>query len=95
MNPLRKKLELVPGVRYKGYAMLNEFGQIQFDPENKGAHEGQKKIVVEKDNYSVSQTRKFVIFHFKLPIGGQVKDRMRALLDVMNDFINIIRTYDF
>lgn len=92
---MKKKLQLVPGVRYKGYALINEYGQIEFDPEDKGAHEGRIKLVKSTDDYTVRESRKYVLLSIKIERKGEVIDRVQAFMKIVNNIISILRGYDF
>lgn len=92
---MKKKLDLVPGIRYKGYALVNEYGQIQFDPEEKGAHEGRIKEVKRGDNYIVKESREYILLSIKVKRGETALDRVQNLMNVVNQLVNIFKEYDF
>lgn len=89
-----KKVNLEPGVKYKGYAMLNEYGEIQFTPEQTGLNKGKYSIVKETDGYSIAVTKQFIIIRERidkkngLPL---IKDFMQTVNSIIQD----LRTYEF
>lgn len=52
------KLQLEPGRKYRGSAWLNEYGEIQFRPEQKGSKPGNLKLVVENEMFSLYESKK-------------------------------------
>lgn len=90
-----KKIQMVPGKRYKGYAYLNEFGQIHFDPSQIGSRSEAKKLVTEKDDFSVYETKNFIVLHVRLVKILGVKEKVKSFLNVVNDILTILREYDF
>ena len=89
-----KKVNLEPGVKYKGYAMLNEYGEIQFTPEQTGLNKGKYSIVKETDGYSIAVTKQFIIIRERidkkngLPL---IKDFMQTVNSIIQD----LRSYEF
>ena len=92
---MKKKLMLVPGVRYKGYAVINEYGQIEFDPEDKGAHEGRIKLVKTTDDFTVRESQRYVLLSIKIERKGGIIDRVQSFMKVVNNIISVLKEYDF
>ena len=90
---MKKKLDLVPGQKYRGYALLNEYGEFEFTPENTGSRAGAIKTIVQKDEYTLSSTKKFVIVHIRLDREKGLK-LVQKLLSTVNDIISQIRNYE-
>lgn len=89
-----KKVNLEPGVKYKGYAMLNEYGEIQFTPEQTGVNKGKFKIVKETDSYTIATTTKFVIMRERI----EKKNGLPLIQDFMktvNAILTDLRQYEF
>ena len=61
-----KEMEIKVGVPYKGSGVLNEYGQWMFTPSQVGSREGQKKLVVSEENYTIYTTKKKIIVHLSL-----------------------------
>lgn len=90
-----KKLQLEPGKKYKGYAVLNEYGEIQFTPSQIGSKPDQKKVVKEDDNYTIYSTKNFVIASIRLPRELQFMQRISALMTIIDKLIKDFKKYDF
>lgn len=88
-----KKLEV--GVKYRGYGLLNEFGEFEFVPEDTGSRIGKVKAVTSGDGYSVSSTKKFVLVHLKVERELDKLDRVKKILRLTNILIDIFRKYEF
>ena len=90
-----KKLKLEPGKKYKGYAVLNEYGEIQFTPSQIGSKPDQKKIVKEEDDYTIYSTKNYVIASIKLSRELSFMKRISALMSVIDKLIQDFKHYDF
>ncbi len=53
-----KKLELKPGVTYRGSAILNEYGQVQFTAYQQGTKPSNLHTVLETPFFRLSESRK-------------------------------------
>ena len=54
-----KKIELKPGIHYKGSAILNEYGQVQFTAYQQGTKPGNLHTVVERTTFfRLSESRR-------------------------------------
>lgn len=92
---MKKKLDIVPGQRYRGWGMINDFGEFEFVPEEKGAHEGQIKAVKQGDNWKICESKNFVIINLKVNKEGNALDRIKLFMNKVNDIIGILKDYDF
>lgn len=90
-----KKLNLVPGKKYKGYAVLNEYGEINFTPAQVGSKPDQKKIVVEHEDYTIYETKNLIISSIRLPRELSMLKRVSALLKTVDQLIIEFKKYDF
>ena len=52
-----EKLTLEQGRKYRGWAWLNEYGQIHFTPQQKGTRPGNLKLVMEHDDFSLYESK--------------------------------------
>jgi len=52
-----KKITLEPGKKYRGTAWVNEYGEIQFRPEQKGTKPGNLHIVLEHESFSIYESK--------------------------------------
>lgn len=90
---MKKKLELKPGVKYKGYCMLNEFGEIDFTPEQTGSRQGVVKLLKEAEGYSLRYSKERVLIHINIKREKGIK-LIQALMQVVNNLIQDFKTYD-
>lgn len=90
-----KKLNLVPGKKYKGYAVLNEYGEINFTPAQVGSKPDQKKIVVERDEYTIYETKNYVISSLRLSRDLPLLKKISTLLQIIDSLIADFKRYDF
>lgn len=89
-----KKVNLEPGVKYKGYAMLNEYGEIQFTPEQTGLNKGKYSIVKETDGYSIAVTKQFIIIRERIDKKNGLP-LIRDFMQTVNSIIQDLRSYEF
>ena len=52
-----KKLELKPGVTYRGSAILNEYGQVQFTAYQQGTKPSNLHTVLETPFFKLSESK--------------------------------------
>lgn len=90
-----KKIKLEPGKKYKGYAVLNEFGEINFTPSQIGSKPDQKKIVVEQDDHTIYTTKNWLIVSLKIERDLPFIKRMSALMKVVDNILQNFKKYDF
>ena len=53
-----KKIELKPGIHYKGSAILNEYGQVQFTAYQQGTKPSNLHTVLETPFFKLSESKK-------------------------------------
>lgn len=94
MNERKKKLDLKPGQKYRGYGILNEYGEFEFIPENTGSRQGVKKILKTGLNYTVSTTTNLFIAHITVPKQDDRLKMMNKYLRIVNETLKIIRDYE-
>lgn len=90
-----KKIKLEPGKKYKGYAVLNEYGEINFTPSQIGSKPDLKKIVKEDDDYTIYSTKNYVIASIKLSRDLNFMKRISALMAIIDKLIQDFKHYDF
>lgn len=93
MEP-KKKIQLLPGVKYPGYAIPNEFGEFTFYPSQIGSRQGRVKALKKTDNYDVSYTNHNILIHMKIERKHSFKERLRELMSIVNEVISIFREYE-
>ena len=50
------KMNLEPGVKYRGTGWVNEYGEFQFQPEQKGSKPSNLKIVHQDGDYAIYES---------------------------------------
>lgn len=90
----KKKIDLQPGVKYKGYGFVNEYGEFEFTPEQTGSRKGQKRFIKTGDRYTVSETRDLVIVHISVPKVTPKLKLVKDYLEVVNQTLLIIKDYE-
>lgn len=56
----RKKMQLVPGVKYKGYGGVNEYGQLFFDACQQKSNPNNMKLVKETGTFTLYESKNFL-----------------------------------
>lgn len=90
-----KKMTFVPGQRIKGYGIMNEFGEFDFIPSEIGSREGAIKEVCRTKEFTMTETKNYIVLHIKVDKAGGIMDRVRSFLNVTNDVIARLSKYDF
>lgn len=89
----KKRLEIKPGVWYPGRAMLNDYGEWVFNPEQTGARAGVVKQIKKTDMYTLSYSANKIIVHLSLPrIKGM--PLFKTFMDTVNNILTDLRTYE-
>lgn len=90
----RIKMNIPVGQKIRGYGVLNEYGEFDFIPEQKGAREGQINLLKQGDDYSVSTTKKLVIVHLRLERKSGLA-LLKDYLSKVNEVMNVLKNYEF
>lgn len=88
------KKELIPGVRYRGYAYVNEYGQINFDPEETGKRAGLIKMLHTSGKYTLKLTREHLLVTMKIVRDGDFVVMTKEAYEILSDLLVKARTYD-
>ena len=94
MKKKREKMELVPGTRYRGWGVVNDYGQFDFTPEATGTREGTIKQVCQRDGVTVSHTKNHIIVHIKMRKLVNLTQYMGEVWNKFSTAINILREYE-
>lgn len=86
-------MDLEIGKKYRGYGLVNEYGEFDFIPEQTGARTGKIKQVKETERYILSTSQKKVMIHIRLERVSGLK-LVQELLKTMNEIITDLRTYE-
>lgn len=74
---MMNKITLEPGRKYKGTFWVNEYGEIQVRPEQKGTRPGNLKLVTENEYIKIYESSKM----FKMTIVFDKTDKATAVID--------------
>lgn len=85
---------MTPGKRYKGYGSINEFGEFDFTPSQVGSKPDQKKIIKETDEYTLYETKNFVLTSIRVPKTLNVFKRIMFLLSVVDSIVTEFKKYE-
>lgn len=82
------------GKRYRGYGVLNEYGEFNFEPENTGARAGIIKQIVVRDGVNLSHTKDNIIVHMKIRKSSNQRDYLRDIMQKVDVLLGLLREYD-
>ena len=85
---------MTPGKRYKGYGSINEFGEFDFTPSQVGSNPDQKKIIKETDEYTLYETKNFVLTSIRVPKTLTVFKRILFLLSIVDNIVTEFKKYE-
>lgn len=94
MAQLRRKIEMVPGVRYKGTGCLTEFGEFDFTPENKGSRPNNMKLITETDEFSLYESKDFLKVSIKIAKTANKNERLQLFMKAYTNAILKLKKYD-
>lgn len=94
MNKKQKKGQLEVGKRYRGYGVLNEYGEFNFEPENTGSRAGIIKQIVVRDGVNLSHTKDNIIVHMKIRKSSNQRDYLRDIMQKVDILLGLLREYD-
>lgn len=92
---IKSQKEMVQGVKYPGYGLLNEFNEFCFIPQETGARKGVKKCLVECKDYTIHYTRSRIIIHLSLDRKLSRVGRINRVIELLNNMIKVFKDYDF
>lgn len=90
----RQKIELKPGVKYKGYGFLNPYGEFEFTPEQTGSRQGKRRLIKEGDGFTLSETNQVLIVHLTLAKEFKGLLLIKKFLSITNQIITFLRDYE-
>ena len=91
---MKKRDEMIPGKRYRGYGFINEFKEFCFEPEDTGAHAGREKCIHSSDGLRVTETKNCVIIRVNLTKSPNKADYTFKLMNTFNRLSKFFRDYD-
>lgn len=90
----RQKIDLQPGVKYKGYGLINPYGEFEFIPEQTGSRQGKRKLIKDGDGYTLSETSQLLIVHLSISKENKGLALIKELLKITNELVTFIRNYE-
>ena len=90
----RKRENMEPGKRYRGYGFINEFKEFCFEPEQTGAHAGREKCICVRDGVRCTETKNLLLFKFNLEKENSKDAYFKAIAKVYNTIVNILKDYE-
>lgn len=90
-----KKIKLEPGKKYRGVAVVNEYGEINFTPTQEGSRPDQKRIVKEDDDYTIYETKNLIITSLRLKRDLPFMQRISVLMVIVDKLLHDFKRYDF
>ena len=90
----RKKIDLTPGVKYRGYGCINDFGEFEFVPEQTGSRKGQRRVMKMGNGYTVSETSNSILIHMNVQKNNDRFRVMREFLALSNTVLTILKDYE-
>lgn len=85
-----QELKLVPGKKYRGSAWVNNYGEIQFRPEQKGTKPGNLSIVLEHESFTLYESKEIFKVAVKFDKGSF---DVRSALAKMTFIVTQIQQY--
>lgn len=90
-----EKREMRPGQKYRGYGILNEYGEFEFIPEDTGSRKEAVKLLKQGDGYTVSYSKRSVIIHIKL--SRKLKwpgEMLNEFVTKFNNIFKVVKTHE-
>lgn len=91
---MKPRKELLVGVRYRGYAVLNEFGEFEFTPENTGSQQGRQKVLKSGEDFSISETRTKLLVRLVIKKHNTQMENIFAVAKIFDKVLKIFRNYE-
>ncbi len=86
----KTRMTMEPGVRYRGYASINEFGEISFTPEQKGSRPSNLSIVYRDEHITLYESK----FLFKVSVQvPKSNDMLTAIVNRLTDAVTMSLRY--
>lgn len=89
-----KKFEMPVGQKVKGYGLLNEYGEFDFIPEQKGAREGEVKLIKRGESFTLSSSKNCLIVHMRISKGNRL-DVIKDFCKSINCLMEVFNNYEF
>ena len=93
MRPIKNVIDLTVGQKVPGYGILNKFGEFEFIPSQVGSRAGTVKILIERDSFTISETKNKLTVHQRLPKKRGL-ELITAFMNNVNEILGVLRDYD-
>lgn len=90
----RKRIDLQAGVKYKGYGLVNAFGEFEFIPEQTGSRQGRRRLLTEGENFTLSETSQMLILHLSLSKEHKGLKLITQLLKIIDSIIIYLKNHE-
>lgn len=90
----KTKRDIIVGVKYSGYGVLNEYGEWTFIPAQVGSRQGRKKFVCGDSDYTIYTTNRKIIVHASIERGVKVSV-IKSLIRIVDKLLLAFKEYDF
>lgn len=91
---MKTRKELIAGVRYKGYGVINEFGEFEFTPENTGSQQGRQKVLKSGEDFTISETRTKLLVRLVIRKQKTQMENIFAVARIFDKVLKIFRSYE-
>lgn len=92
-SPVMRKLNMVPGKHYEGSAWINEFGEFQFRPAQKGVKPQGMSKLKEGDNWVILTSKNLIKVTITIP-RLEVKEICKIFRDAATSALAQLYTHD-
>lgn len=89
-----KKGQLEVGKRYRGYGVLNEYGEFSFEPENTGSRAGVFKQVATRDGVRLAHTKDNILVYMKIRKNTGIRGYLQAVMQKVDVLLGLLKEYD-
>lgn len=89
-----KKIEMPVGQKVRGYGLLNEFGEFEFIPEQKGIRMGETKLIKQSEDFTLSETKNLIVVHLRMQKQSGLS-LLKNYLQISNEILLTLKNYEF
>lgn len=90
----KQRLDLPVGQWVPGYAMRNEFGEIQWKPSKVGSRAGKYRIIKETQEYTLGETESLLIIRQRLKKSKHGLELLKEFMKTVNMIMQDLREYE-
>jgi len=86
----KTRMMMEPGIRYRGYASINEYGEISFTPEQKGSRPSNLSIVYRDDHITLYESKYLMKVSVQVP---KTNDMLTSIVNKLTDAVSLTLRY--